>query len=73
MASAYTKRKSFDLSRATMWHRDKTPHDNALFGLHRFRQDDKTKVRQRTVWAFVVLSLGTTRCKKVFQISHHRM
>jgi hypothetical protein len=51
--------QSFDLSQATMWHRDNTPHDNALFGVHRLRQDNKTKVRQRAVWHFVVLSLCT--------------
>jgi hypothetical protein len=36
------------------------PHDNAPFGVHRQRQDAKTKIRQRAVWRFVVLSLATT-------------
>jgi hypothetical protein len=53
-------RQSFDLSRATTWHRNNTSHDN------------KTKVRQRAVWSLFVLSLATTRCTKAFQISHHR-
>jgi hypothetical protein len=33
------------------------------------RQDE---VRQCAVWRFVVLSLVPTRCKKAYQISHHK-
>jgi hypothetical protein len=38
--------------------------------VHRQRQDAKTKIRQRAVWRFVVLSLATTWRTKVFKISH---
>jgi hypothetical protein len=62
---------------------DIAPHDNTPFGMLRYRQDDKTTVRQRAVWR---VSIATGRkvdidigCvvaidnakSEVYQISHH--
>jgi hypothetical protein len=63
--------QSFILNWATIWHRSNTPHDNAPFSVHCKRQDDKTKVRQRAIWCFVVLLLVPTRRIKAYQISRH--
>jgi hypothetical protein len=51
--------------------RDNMPHENALFWVHGYWQDVKTKVRQHAVWHSVLLSLAKTRPTKAFEISHH--
>jgi hypothetical protein len=50
-----------------MCHLDNTSHDNATFGVYRYRQNDKKKDGQGAVWRFVLLSLATTRRTKAFK------